>query len=447
MNIGVVGTGYVGLVTSVCLAHVGHNLTALDKRKEVIARLSKGEPTIYEAELSELLEAGIANKRLHFTSDIAALKDCDVIFLAVGTPALPNGSADLSQLHDAIISLIPVIGENTVLAVRSTIPVGTMASVRNLLTQYEKNNPLGFCPEFLREGIAISDFLHPQRVVIASDSAEGRAALHGVYEPLTQGQNTPYITCSEFETAEIIKYASNVFLAMKITFTNQIAQLAQSAHANVYDISKAMGLDARIGAQFLQPGPGYGGSCFPKDTMALVQTGLKYGVDMSLVEEVHKANIAHQEFVSSWILQSLGKAGVYGSSNGSGSARPRIAVWGLAFKANTDDVRDSAALAIVKSFIESGFAVQGYDPKGGQNFMNTILSPHISVHESALEALEGCCALVVLTEWEEFAHICAHEAVQAQPLHVFDTRNILDAEDYRKNGAIVYKLGTAQNKS
>ena len=445
MNIGIVGTGYVGLVTSVCLAHIGHNVIALDKRKEIIEKLSNNTPTIYEEGLATLLEEGTGENRLHFTTNFDALEHCDVIFFAIGTPALSNGSADLSQLYEAIVSILPAIEHSTVLAVRSTIPVGTMSEIRRILTENGKKNHLAFCPEFLREGIAISDFLHPQRVVIASDTAKGRTALQEVYRPLIQNQNIPSIICTSFETAELIKYASNVFLAMKITFINQIAQLAQKTNANVYQISEAMGLDSRIGAHFLQPGPGYGGSCFPKDTMAFMQTGLKYGIDMNLVEEVHKGNIAHQKFISSWILQSLNKKGIYGILNKENETKPCIAVWGLTFKANTDDVRDSAALAIVKNFIESGFTVRCYDPKGNENFIKAMANPHVSTEVSALKTLKNCCALVVLTEWKEFASIDAHKVVQNKPFYIFDTRNILDAQSYIDSGAIFYKFGIGQN--
>ncbi len=445
MNIGIVGTGYVGLVTSVCFAHIGHTVTAFDKQTKIVAKLSNGEATIYEEGLEKILKEGIAQKRLNFVTNINALQHCDVVFFAVGTPSLPNGSADLSQLHEAILALLPIIEDSTVLAVRSTIPAGTMKNIRDILTTQKKKNHLGFCPEFLREGIAISDFLQPQRVVIASDTSEGRATLQQVYAPLIQEKNIPSIICNSFETAELIKYASNVFLAMKITFINKITQLAQNTNADVQQISEAMGLDPRIGKQFLQPGPGYGGSCFPKDTVALVQTGLEHGIDMDLVKEVHKTNIAHQKFVSSWILKTLNKKGIYGIFNNENKTKPCIAVWGLSFKANTDDVRDSAALTIVENFVEAGFAVQGYDPKSCENFMKVMTNPYISVRYSALEALENCCALVVLTEWKEFAHIDARQVIQNKAFYVFDTRNILDTQRYIDCGAIVYKLGSAEN--
>lgn len=442
MNIGIVGTGYVGLVSGVCFARLGHTVIGADKRAHIVEALSNKTPTIYEENLADMLAEGVASGRLSFTSSLADLKKCDIIFVAVGTPSLPNGHADLSQIYAALDELVGVVPEDVVIAVRSTIPVGTMRALKAHLEKNKRRNPLGFCPEFLREGVAIADFLHPHKVVLASDSAAGLSALRRAYEPLLAA-GAPLICCDQFETAEIIKYASNAFLATKITFINQIAQLSQAAGADIAQISQGMGLDPRIGAQFLQPGPGYGGSCFPKDTVALIKSGLQYGIDISLIEAVHRANEAHRNFVSSWILETLGNAGVHGAPQET-AARPALCVWGLAFKANTDDVRDSAALAIVANFADAGFSVRCYDPKGAENFERALTSPHVTLCKSELDAARGAQALVVLTEWPQFAAVPAAEACAAlSGKRVFDARNILDAQGYQKAGAQVHKLGFA----
>ena len=411
MKVGIIGTGYVGLVTSVCFASLGHTVVALDKRKDIIEKLSQGTPTIYEEDLENILVDGLRTKKLKFTCNITDLKDCEALFLAVGTPSLPNGHADLSQVYDAVQEVLKVVDDSVLITLRSTIPIGTMNTIQKLLDNANRSNPLGFCPEFLREGVAISDFLHPHKIVLASNSSQGQELLQNVYNPLIEKSKAPVIMCNTFETAELIKYSANAFLATKVTFINQIAQLAQHANADIYKISQAMGLDPRISPFFLEPGPGYGGSCFPKDTIALTKCGLTYGVDMSLIEEVHRTNIEHQEFISSWILNTLANKGIHGNTHSPSSYLPTIAIWGLTFKANTDDVRDSASLTIIKNIVEAGFSVKGYDPKGKQNFLKNITSTSITITDTAMEAVKDASALVVLTEWKEFSNISAEHVL------------------------------------
>ncbi len=439
MTIGIIGTGYVGLVTSVGFAHLGHYVIGVDNQREVVERLRKGISTIYEEDIEELLVK--EKESLYFTTDYADLVQCEVVFIAVGTPSLPNGHADLSYVFTAIDKLISIVSKDTVIAVRSTIPVGSMKKIRDYLTEKNVFHRLGFCPEFLKEGVAMSDFLFPQRVVIASDSEEGFESLKKVYAPLIESKNIPLVQCDTFETAELIKYASNSFLATKIAFINQIAEFAQSANANIHTITKAMGLDIRISSHFLQAGPGYGGSCFPKDVLALTKCGLEHGIHLSLIEETHRANLSHQNFVVSWILEQLEKNGMYEMKE-----NIVIAIWGLTFKANTDDVRESVSIQIVKTMIEKGFTVKVYDPKGKENFIKCIDHNNIVVSSNAQEAIKDAIALVVLTEWEEFASIpvesvCATIKSLNGIKHIFDTRNILNADEYKRAGGTVFSLG------
>lgn len=452
MKIGVIGTGYVGLVSSVCLAHSGHSLVCIDKRKDIIDSLAKGIPTIYEQGMDTMLSQCIENNAILFSSDFQSLQECRIIFLAVGTPSLPNGHADLSQVFSAIDSLLPIISEDTMIAIRSTVPVGTVKKVRAYLDAKDLDNKekhnntsrhmLGFCPEFLREGVAISDFLNPSYLVFACDKKEGQDILEEAYASIIDSTDNEVkvVKCDTYETAELIKYTINAFLATKITFMNQIAQLAQVVDADIDAVVRTIGADKRIGELFLNPGPGFGGSCFPKDTIALVKCGMTYGVDMSVVEEVNHSNKRHKEYIASWILETLEKNRA-GTEAVSGK---KIAVWGLTFKADTDDVRDSAAITIIESFFQRNIEVYAYDPKGNENFKAQVNNTQLRLFTDPIEAVRGTDVLVVLTEWELFHTINiqkVYDAMNGETPLVFDTRGILDADAYKAMGFQVYKFG------
>lgn len=438
MKIGIIGTGYVGLVSTVCFASVGHTLVSIDRRDIIVDSLTRGIPTIYEENMESMLQNTIASKSITFSSDFNALKDCEVVFLAVGTPSLPNGHADLSQVFSAIDSLLPIVSLQTMIAVRSTVPVGTISRIRNYLaSQGKQAQMLGFCPEFLREGVAISDFLNPSYLVFASEQKEGCLLLQKVYQPIIdKNPEVKIVCCTTYETAELTKYTINSFLATKITFMNQIAQLAQSSGADMSQLISAIGADRRIGDMFLTPGPGFGGSCFPKDTLSLVKCGISYGVDMSVVEAVNHANERHKEYVASWILEELEKH-VYVEGK-------TIAVWGLTFKAGTDDVRDSAAIKIIRSLLIRNIKVRAYDPKGNQNFQQQVGTPNLVLCSTPIEAIINADALVVLTEWPEFSKVdvsLVKSSMNGTQPFVFDTRGILPLQDFKQQGFITYKFG------
>lgn len=438
MKIGIIGTGYVGLVSSVCLSSIGHSVVSIDKQTSIIDSLNRGIATIYEENLETMLQEELQAKHIIFSSDFLTLKDSHIIFLAVGTPPLPNGHADLSQIFSAIDSLLPIISKDTLLAVRSTVPIGTVSKIKYYLeTKGKPEQLLGFCPEFLREGVAIFDFLNPQCLVFACDQARGRELLQEVYQPIIDTMSdVEVVHCEQYETAELIKYTINSFLATKITFINQIAQLAQSSGANIGKVIQAIGADTRIGKQFLTPSPGFGGSCFPKDTIALVHCGIEYGVDLSVVKEVNHSNKRHKDYIASWILETLEQY--------IGVEKIRIAVWGLAFKAGTDDVRDSASITIIQSFFQHNIQVQAYDPQGNANFLNQVNNKNLELFDTPLDATDSTDALVILTEWKEFSKIdiqAVKKSMNRNNPHVFDTRGIVNLEEYQAVGFLTHKFG------
>ena len=357
-NIAVIGTGYVGLVSSVGLSDFGNTVIGVDLNEKIVEKLNRGEPTIYEHGLGEYLTRNLEAGRLSFTTKAAeAITQSEIIFLAVGTPPLPDGGADLSQIEAAA----KTIGENTdgykVVVTKSTVPVGTNRRIKEIIRE-ASSGPAGdegstdkagdqsfdvvSNPEFLREGRAVQDFFHPDRVVIGYESDKAREYMEDVYRSLYLIQ-TPFVWC-EVETAELIKYASNAFLATKITFINQMANLAEAVGADIHAVAKSMGMDGRISSKFLHPGPGYGGSCFPKDTKAVAATGEACGVEMSLIKEVVRANEVQKELAFEKLKRFAG-----GDLKGK-----TITVLGLAFKAETDDVRDSPAITLVRECVKAG---------------------------------------------------------------------------------------------
>jgi UDPglucose 6-dehydrogenase len=422
-DITIIGTGYVGLVAAVGLADFGNRVVGADIDAGKIAKLKEGIPPIYEPGIEDYLKRNIDSGRLTFTSDVeVAVRGADVVFLAVGTPPKEDGSADLSFLEAAADTIAENAKGYTVVVIKSTVPVGTN---RALQERIEKKNPdadvdVVSNPEFLREGRAVQDFFHPDRTVVGTESERAREAIRTIYRALNL-ISVPFVWCNR-ETAELIKYASNAFLATKITFINQMANLADAVGADIHAVAKTMGMDGRISPKFLHPGPGYGGSCFPKDTKAVASTGDDVGVDMSLIKSVIEANERQKKRVVSVLAEMLG--GLEGRT---------VAVLGLAFKSETDDVRDSPSLAVVPELLESGAAVRAHDPQGMDNFKAAV--PETECFGSSYEALEGADALVLMTEWNEYRSLDLRIAAEKMSGRVIlDARNLLDPDIVREAG-------------
>ncbi len=438
MKIGIFGTGYVGLISAVCLANNGHTIVAYDLRKDVIDDLCRGKASLYEQGLEELLQRVLAKKTISFCSKSDGLRDCEVVFLSVGTPPLPDGSADLTQVFAALDELLKILPHTTLIAIRSTMPVGTNKIIRKRLSDLGRTNQVyGFCPEFLREGSAVYDFMNPDYLVFASDSQQGIQLLQDLYAPIVglQEKKAKIMTTSNFETAELIKYSINSFLAIKVTFINQIAQLAQQSGADIKDLIGVISADKRIGKQFITPGPGFGGSCLPKDTKALVQNGRKFGVDLSLIEVLGDANKKHKQYIVSWILSTLQETK---------KQAQRIGIWGLSFKAGTDDIRESSALQIVSELLQSGKTVYAHDPKGMGNFRRECKGNDEKLHfvDDALLLLKEVDALVILTEWNEYRDFFSERLQERfSNLVVFDTRGICSDKKLREAGISLHRFG------
>ncbi|MES2728474.1 MAG: UDP-glucose/GDP-mannose dehydrogenase family protein [Pseudomonadota bacterium] len=393
MKIGVVGTGYVGLVSGVCFAELGFDVCCLDTDADKIARLKHGQSPIYEPGLEEVLAQQIAANRITFTTDIQeAVRDADAIFIAVGTPPRPDdGHADMKYVHQAARDIAGALDHYAVIVTKSTVPVGTARDITAIMRDINPQLEFDVCsnPEFLREGAAIDDFRHPDRVVIGVDSQRARDVMTALYSPLTD-RKVPLVMTSP-ETSELIKYAANAFLATKITFINEIANLCEATGANVQDVAHGMGMDSRIGAKFLQAGPGYGGSCFPKDTLALAQTGRKYGAPQQIVEAVVRTNAERQASMADRIIAACG-----GSVQGK-----TIGILGLAFKANTDDMREAPSLTILPLLTQAGATLRAYDPIAMDN-AKPFLPDTITYCSDAYDTAKDCAALVILTEWDDF---------------------------------------------
>ncbi|MDA3950308.1 MAG: UDP-glucose/GDP-mannose dehydrogenase family protein [Spirochaeta sp.] len=449
-NIAVIGTGYVGLVSSVGLADFGNIVTGVDLRADIVDTLNSGRPTIYEIGLDSYLQRNIEAERLHFTTNgddtIAA---ADIVFVAVGTPPKEDGHADLSQIEGVARQIAANLTGYKVIVTKSTVPVGTNRRIQQIIATESGQTPgRGFSvvsnPEFLREGKAVQDFFHPDRIVLGYEDERAREYMEDVYRALYLIQ-TPFVWCN-LETAELIKYASNAFLATKITFINQMANLAEATGADIHTIAKSMGMDGRISPKFLHPGPGYGGSCFPKDTKAVAATGDEYGVDMSLIKEVIRGNDRQKTITAGKLVKLMG-----GSPAGK-----TVAVLGLAFKAETDDVRESPAIEIVQELLREGATVRAFDPEGIENFRSAVIGEgpfggglnsdlREKIAEAAAErlhyctdefnALDGADALIIVTEWNVFRNLDLDRAALLMTGRViFDARNVLDPEHAREKG-------------
>ena len=424
-TITVIGSGYVGLVVAVGFAYMGRTVIGLDIDSEKIEKLNKGMPPFYESDIGKYLSRALAEGRLRFSTDMEyGIARADVIFLAVGTPAKGDGSADLSYIDQAVRDVARFARGYTVLITKSTVPVGTNRFLQSILTTAETESRVQIDvisnPEFLREGRAMEDFINPERIVLGFQSERARKVVEQLYGS-TNLASVPHVWCN-WETAELIKYAANSFLATKITFINQIANLSEVTGADIRTISMALGMDSRIGAGFLQPGPGYGGSCFPKDTRALLQTASDYEMDISLIDAVVSANEAQKERVSRKLEDLMGKL-----------EGKRIAILGLTFKAETDDVRESASITLVRNLKSVGAIVQVHDPRGMENFRAYF--PDILYFPSAMEALEDSHAMVLMTEWEEYRTLSLEEVRSVMnDQFILDTRNMLEASEALEAG-------------
>ncbi|MEI3853241.1 MULTISPECIES: UDP-glucose 6-dehydrogenase [Ensifer] len=434
MKITMIGAGYVGLVSGVCFADFGHDVVCLDKDESKIDALMQGRIPIFEPGLDHLVASNVASGRLSFTTDlVSAVADSDVIFIAVGTPSRRgDGHADLSYVYAAAREIAENLKGFTVIVTKSTVPVGTGDEVERIIR--ETNPDADFAvvsnPEFLREGAAIEDFKRPDRIVIGvvDDDARARDVMTEVYRPLYLNQS-PLVFTSR-RTSELIKYAGNAFLAMKITFINEMADLCEKVGANVQDVARGIGLDGRIGSKFLHAGPGYGGSCFPKDTLALVKTAQDHDAPVRLVETTVAINDNRKRAMGRKVIAAAG-----GDVRGH-----KIAILGLTFKPNTDDMRDSPAIAIVQTLRDAGAHIIGYDPEGMENAKKII--DGIDYASDPYEAANEADALVIVTEWNEFRALDFRRLKSAMKTPILvDLRNIYRQDEVVKHGFAYSSIG------
>ncbi|MEM6539305.1 MAG: UDP-glucose/GDP-mannose dehydrogenase family protein [Pseudomonadota bacterium] len=430
MQITMIGTGYVGLVSGVCFSDFGHDVVCVDRDPQKIAMLDAGSVPIYEPGLDTLMAKNVEAGRLSFTTDLASAVDgADAVFIAVGTPTRRgDGHADLSYVMAAAEEVARALTNYAVIVTKSTVPVGTNRQVKEAVARANPNASFDVAsnPEFLREGAAIDDFMKPDRVVVGVESDRAADVMADIYRPLYL-RDFPIVT-TDLESAEMIKYAANAFLATKITFINEIAALSERVGADVKEVSKGMGLDGRIGNKFLHAGPGYGGSCFPKDTSALARIGQEHAVPQSIVETVIRVN----DGVKARMIQKLRDL-CDGSFNGK-----TIAVLGVTFKPNTDDMRDAPSLTIVPALVGGGATVRVVDPQGKRE--GEALLPGVAWHEDPYAAATGSDLLVVLTEWNEFRALdLPRLAGSMKTPHMADLRNVYTAQSARQAGFTSYE--------
>jgi UDPglucose 6-dehydrogenase len=432
MRIAVIGTGYVGLVSGACFSEFGLDVICVDKDAGKIAGLKAGKMPIYEPGLEALVENNVRAGRLSFSTDLKfAVKGADAVFIAVGTPSRRgDGHADLTYVHDAAREIAEAMDHYTVVVTKSTVPVGTGREVARIIreTRPTADFDVASNPEFLREGSAIGDFMRPDRVVIGADSDLAREVIRRLYRPLYLIE-TPIVFTS-IETAELIKYAANTFLATKITFINEIADLCEKVGANVNDVARGIGLDGRIGRKFLHAGPGYGGSCFPKDTLALVKTAQDYGTPLKIVETVVAVNDARKLAMAERVVAAVG-----------GSVAGKIvAVLGLTFKPNTDDMRDSPSLGILPALQKAGAVIRAFDPEGMTEARK--LMPDLTYCRDAYDCMTGADALVIVTEWNEFRalDLARVKSLLRQPV-IVDLRNIYNPPEMAEAGFRYSSIG------
>ena len=431
MRIAMIGTGYVGLVSGACFADFGHQVTCVDKDAAKIAALNAGKMPIWEPGLEALVKTNAEHGRLRFTTDLkAGVEGAEAVFIAVGTPARRgDGHADLTFVYEAVRELARVIGPPLVIVTKSTVPVGTGDRIVEILAEEGvKGVSVASNPEFLREGAAIRDFKIPDRIVVGAEDEHAREVLREVYRPLFLNQAPILFTGRR--TAELIKYAANAFLATKISFINEVADLCEAVGADVQDVARGIGLDNRIGAKFLHAGPGYGGSCFPKDTLALLRTAEEAGIDQRIVSTVVEVNDRRKAAMAARVTAALG-----GSLAGK-----RVAVLGLAFKPNTDDMREAPSISLIEGLIGGGAQVAVYDPVAAEQARP--LMPQVEFAPDAQSAAKGADAVVIVTEWDEFRALDLSEIASAMRGKVLvDLRNVYDRADAERAGLVYHGIG------
>jgi UDPglucose 6-dehydrogenase len=432
MRIAMIGSGYVGLVSGVCFADFGHDVICIDKNEDKIAALRQGVMPIFEPGLAELVAKNVREGRLAFSTLLASgVKDSDAVFIAVGTPSRRgDGHADLSYVYAAAEEIAQEIDGYTVIVTKSTVPVGTGDEVEAIIRNARPDADFAVVsnPEFLREGAAIGDFKRPDRIVVGTEDPRAREVMKEIYRPLYL--NEPPLVFTTRRTSELIKYAANAFLAVKITFINEIADLCEQVGANVQEVARGIGLDNRIGAKFLHAGPGYGGSCFPKDTQALVKTGQDFGAPLRIVETVVDVNDRRKEKMATKIVDACG-----GSVAGK-----TIAILGLAFKPNTDDMREAPSLVIIEELKKAGATIRAFDPEAMEQ-AKTMMDG-IAFAQNAYECVAGADALAIVTEWDAFRALDLDRVKGAMKSPtVIDLRNIYRPDDMRKRGFSYISVG------
>lgn len=432
MRVAMIGTGYVGLVSGACFADFGHVVTCVDKDASKIDRLHQNIMPIYEPGLDTLVEKNVKEERLFFTTEAKeAIAEADAVFIAVGTPSRRgDGHADLSYVYGAAEEIAELMNGFTVVVTKSTVPVGTGDEVEEIIRKKRPDAEFAVVsnPEFLREGAAIKDFKIPDRVVVGTDDERARAVMEELYRPLYLNE-TPIVFTSR-RTSELIKYAANAFLAVKITFINEMADLCEAVGANIQEVSRGIGLDGRIGKKFLNAGPGYGGSCFPKDTLALTKTANDYDSPVRIVDTVVEVNAARKKAMADKVIEALG-GDVSGKS---------IGVLGLAFKPNTDDMRDAPSLDILPALIAAGAKIKAYDPEAMEEASHMM--DGIDYATNPYEALEGADAMVIITEWDQFRALDLERVKSTLNGNVVvDLRNIYSPEDMHKRGFAYSSIG------
>ncbi|RYE01901.1 MAG: UDP-glucose/GDP-mannose dehydrogenase family protein [Sphingomonadales bacterium] len=433
MRIAMIGTGYVGLVSGACFSDFGHEVVCVDKDQRKIDLLHQNVMPIYEPGLDALVASNVKAGRLSFTTDLAeAVKGADAIFIAVGTPSRRgDGHADLSYVYAAAEEIAGALTGPAVIVTKSTVPVGTGDEVERIIRKFAPNSGAMVVsnPEFLREGAAIDDFKHPDRVVVGAEDEAARDVMRAVYRPLSLNQNAPILFTGR-RTSELIKYAANAFLAVKITFINEISDLCEAVGADVQEVSKGIGMDNRIGSKFLHAGPGYGGSCFPKDTLALLKTAADNETPLRIVEATVQVNDNRKRAMGRKVIKAMG-----------GDVRGKtVAILGLTFKPNTDDMRDAPSISVIAALQDAGAKVKAYDPEGIEQARPLLTD--VEYAESPYAAAEGADALVIVTEWDAFRalDLARIKSLLATPLLV-DLRNIYPPADAEKAGLKLVGVG------
>lgn len=435
VRITMIGTGYVGLVSGACFAALGHKVTCIDKDHSKITKLKNAEIPIYEDDLKELVDEHLENKRLFFSTELkAAVETAEVIFVAVGTPSCPKtGRADLQYVEGLAKELAPLLHSYKVIVLKSTVPIGTGHWFKKIIQRINPEAKFDMVsnPEFLREGSAVGDFMNPDRIVVGSETERSQILMNAIYQPFLQ-QNIPVLH-TDIESSELIKYAANCFLATKIAFINEVADLCEKTGANIDSVTQGLGLDKRIGPGYLQPGPGFGGSCFPKDTLALIQIAEELASPLSVVEAVVESNENRKKKMIQKIVQICG-GNVVGK---------RLAILGVAFKANTDDIRESSAMVIIQGLQKLGAELQVYDPAAMEKAALELTG--VTWASNVAEAMQEAEAIVIITEWPEFKNLKFHTK-DHKPM-VIDLRNLYDLAEMKKQRIPYYSIGRPAVKS